>query len=32
MAFSVKKKGGAFGLREDDRVWEIGAAATPPLQ
>ncbi len=24
MSFEVKKKGGAFGQRFDDRVWEIG--------
>jgi hypothetical protein len=25
MSFEVKKKGGKFGQRTDDRVWEIGA-------
>jgi hypothetical protein len=32
MTFDVKKKGGAFGLREDSRVWEIGDLASPQLQ
>ena len=29
MTFDVKKKGGAFGLREDSRVWEIGDLTSP---
>ena len=29
MTFDVKKKGGAFGLRDDSRVWEIGDLASP---
>ena len=28
LTFDVKKKGGAFGQRMDDRVWEIGACPT----